>query len=102
MASGIIHKTVFETVTSKSENQTLAAGDSLSVSWTATKQGYFPIGIVGWRVGWVSGGTSQIVITRVRLQNIATGSVTIDFALHNPGPPNSGFFMEADILWMKE
>ena len=83
------------------EPLTIATNDYVEATFTTTKSGYFPLGIVGYRIGWVSGDTGKCNIYSVQMTDKSDGSVTVAYAVYNVTSASVSMNFRVDILWAK-
>lgn len=83
------------------EPLTIAANAYVETTFTITKPGYFPLGIVGYRIGWVSGDTGKCNIYSVEMTDKSEGSVTVSYAVYNTTSASVSMNLRVDILWAK-
>lgn len=83
------------------EPLTIAANGYVETTFTATKSGYFPLGIVGYRIGWVSGETGKCNIYSIEMTDKSKGSVTVAYAIYNTTSASVSMNLRVDILWAK-
>lgn len=86
-------------------NHTLASSLSISsgaqtnTTYTVTKNGYYPLGVVGWRLSGT--GSSYGLAYAMHLESPANNSCTIRAGLRASGGAVSGATLEATVLWRK-
>ena len=97
-STGNVINYVVETHT---EQATIATNTYTETSFTATKLGYYPIGIVGYRVGWISGDTGKTNVYSLKITDKNIGSVTVSYALFNTASASITTNFMVDILWIK-
>ena len=73
-----------------------STAQSLVYSDTVTQDGYYPIGIVGFR-----SSKANIVASSAKIQNEAEGSCTLQFRWDYLGSATDTANLYADILWVK-
>lgn len=83
------------------EPLTIATNAYVETTFTATKSGYFPLGIVGYRIGWVSGETGKCNVYSLEMTDKSEGSVTVTYAVHNVTSASVSMNLRVDILWAK-
>lgn len=83
------------------EPLTIATNAYTETTFTATKSGYFPLGIVGYRIGWVSGETGKCNVYSLKMTNKSEGSVTVAYAVYNVTSASVSMNLQVDILWAK-
>lgn len=83
------------------EPLTIATNNYVEATFTTTKSGYFPLGIVGYRIGWVSGETGKCNIYSVEMTDKSEGSVTVAYAVYNVTSASVSMNLQVDILWAK-
>lgn len=78
------------------------SGDYTTYLSDASKSGYYPLGIVGWRLENGSGsGSSYGFPYRLRLSSVSTGSATISAAFRAIGGNVNNCTLYVTILWRK-
>ena len=82
-------------------NSTLAGGANESKTLTFTKSGYYPIGIVGYVVGYVSGSMADLNVYLLRLSGASEGSAEVQYACKNLASASVTYKMQVNILWAK-
>ena len=80
---------------------TTSANNNRESTHTCTKSGYYPIGIVGYHVGWVAGSTAHINIFQLCLTSRSNGSCTVSYALRNTYSAQTKYKLNFYVLWMK-
>lgn len=83
------------------ELQELAGSSQISPTITATKEGYYPLGIVGYHTLWTSGETSQLNYYSMRLTAQSEGSATVSISVRNTHTGTTKFKVKVFILWYK-
>lgn len=83
------------------ELQELAGSSNVSPTITATKEGYYPLGIVGYHTLWTSGETSQLNYYSMRLTAQSEGSATASISVRNTHTATAKFKVKVFILWYK-
>lgn len=81
---------------------TVASGNISNATYTATKSGYYPVGVVGWRTinGSGSGG-SYAVCFGATMSSGSLGSASINVGIRAVGAVNN-CTLRASILWIKD
>lgn len=82
-------------------NSTLAGSANESKTLTFTKSGYYPIGIVGFLVNYVSGANADINVYQMRLNGASEGSAEVQYACKNMASGSVTYRMSVYILWSK-
>lgn len=77
-------------------SQPIAGGGHVYDTVNFTKSGYYPLCIAGW-----NSPNSVFVPSRLRLTNIADGSVTVAYDVCNPRSSSGTSNFNVDILWLK-
>lgn len=81
---------------------TIASGAMGEGSFTATKAGWYPLGIVGYGTANGSGsGSSYAIINIFRLTGRTTGSCTVNWRIRAYSGQVKTNTLNADILWMR-
>lgn len=81
---------------------TIASGAMGEGSYTATKAGWYPLGIVGYGTANGSGsGSSYAIVNIFRMTGRTTGSCTINWRIRAYGGQVKTNTLNADILWMR-
>lgn len=68
---------------------------------TVSKSGYYPLGIVGHKIVWVSGNTSYMTLTNLNLWGRTSGSAIVGVAVGNAGSATGKINIVAVVLWAK-
>ena len=66
-----------------------------------TKQGYYPLAIVGWSLNWVAGQTALINTYNLYISSRAVGSGTVSYNMRNMHSATTQFTMSVYVLWAK-
>ena len=82
-------------------NSTLASGANETKTLTFTKSGYYPIGIVGYTVNYVSGANADINVYQMRLSGASEGSAEAQYSVKNLASASVTYRMSVTILWAK-
>ena len=77
-------------------SQAIASGAHIYDTVNFTKSGYYPLCIAGW-----NSPNAVFVPSRLRLTNIADGSVTVAYDVCNPRSSSGTSNFNVDILWLK-
>lgn len=77
-------------------SQAIAGGAHVYNEVTFTKAGYYPLCIAGWNAP-----NAVFVASRLRLKDMAVGSVTVAYDICNPRSSSGTSNFNADILWLK-
>lgn len=77
-------------------SQAIAGGAHVYDEVTVTKAGYYPLCIAGWNAP-----NAVFVASRLRLKDMAVGSVTVAYDICNPRSSSGTSNFNADILWLK-
>lgn len=77
-------------------SQSIAGSGHIYDTVDFTKTGYYPLAIAGWNAP-----NAVFVPSRLRLTNIAIGSVTVAYDVCNPRTSSGTSNFNVDILWMK-
>lgn len=81
-------------------NLSLPAGDYTDVATkTITKEGYYPLGIVGYNMYGTSHQSCNLIV--LDLSNRANGSATIRYRVRNLGGATATLSIQANVLWRK-
>ena len=81
---------------------TISANSYLSGSVNIEKDGYYPVGIVGWSTSGAGANQAYISIPRCRLSSVTTGSASIDYVMSNlKNADLTGMGLTAYVLWVK-
>jgi len=85
-----------------STSLSINSGSQSNTDYTATKSGYVPIGVVGWRItnGSGSGGSYGLAFG-VSLVGTSLGSATVRIGIRAVSGNVSGCTLYASILWRK-
>ena len=82
-------------------NVTLNSGAYSEKNYTVTKAGYYPLGIVGYRVYYVSGQTSYQNVYQCYISSASVGSATVRFSFANTHTAQAKSNIYVRILWAK-
>lgn len=77
-------------------SQAIAGGAHVYDEVTFTKSGYYPLCIAGWNAP-----NAVFVASRLRLKDMAVGSVTVAYDIYNPRSSSRTSNFNVDILWLK-
>jgi phage minor structural protein len=80
----------------------VSSGSSNNGTYTATKSGYYPLGVVGWRTANGSGsGGSYALAFGARVSSASTGSASVNIGIRAVGGNVTNCILYATVLWQK-
>ena len=85
----------------ESAQLTTNANTNADVSITATKSGWYPLGIVGYQCVYVSGSTAHINIFQVEITARSSGSCTIRVQARNTYSSQTKWKALVEVLWAR-
>ena len=82
-------------------NATLASNAAQAYTLTITKEGYYPLGTVGYDDVYVSGSNGKFIMFYCYVYNRAQGTGIIRIGVQNVGSSSATGTLKARVLWVK-
>ena len=83
-------------------NMSVSSGSSNNTTKSVTKAGYYPLGVIGWRLVNGSGsGGSYGLPHALRISSASVGSATVAYGFRAVGGNVSNCTLYVTILWQK-
>ena len=80
---------------------TVATGGVKALSATFTKEGYYPLGVVGYENVYISGSNGLLNLWRLATTAVSEGSISLYVAVQNVGSVGAAGTLKVEILWVK-